>query len=142
MRYKTWAVMGWYCSPLFCQVAQRRASRGPVATPVPSKTLRPTFTHTPAKPTMTSAPNEPTAAPATATPEVPTDTPEPPTAAASPTSEVSRLTANGVVNVRSGPGTNYAQIGRLQAGQSFDITGKNPTGIGGSSTSTAGAVGY
>jgi hypothetical protein len=38
------------------------------------------------------------------------------------------LTANAVVNVRSGPGTNYAQIGRLQAGQSFVITGKNPTG--------------
>jgi hypothetical protein len=74
---------------------------------------------------MTSAPTE---VPATATPEVPTDTPEPPTAVASPTPEVSRLTANATVNVRSGPGTNYAQIGRLQAGQSFDITGKNPTG--------------
>jgi len=41
---------------------------------------------------------------------------------------VSRLTANATVNVRSGPGTNYAQIGRLQAGQSFVITGKNPAG--------------
>jgi hypothetical protein len=41
---------------------------------------------------------------------------------------VSRLTAPAAVNVRSGPGTNYAQIGRLQAGQSFAITGKNPSG--------------
>jgi hypothetical protein len=41
---------------------------------------------------------------------------------------VSRLTANATVNVRSGPGTNYARIGQLKAGQSFDITGKNPAG--------------
>jgi len=33
-----------------------------------------------------------------------------------------------VVNVRSGPGTNYSAIGRLQKGQSFPVTGKNPGG--------------
>ena len=67
-------------------------------------------------------------APATATPEAPTDMPSLLTAVASSTPEVSRLTAPAAVNVRSGPGTNYAQIGRLQAGQSFAITGKNPAG--------------
>jgi uncharacterized protein YraI len=126
MRYRIWAVIGAVLLTVaLSSCATSRGARGPVTTPVPTKTLRPTFTHTPAKPTMTSAP---TAVPATATPEAPTATPEPPTAVASPTSEVSRLTAPTAVNVRSGPGTNYAQIGRLQAGQSFAITGKNPAG--------------
>ena len=126
MRYRIWAVIGVVLLAVaLSSCITPRATRGPVTTPVPTKTLRPTFTHTPAQPTMTAAP---TVAPASATPEAPTDTPEPPTAVASPTSEVSRLSAPAAVNVRSGPGTNYAQIGRLQAGQSFVITGKNPAG--------------
>ena len=126
MRYRIWAVIGVVLlTVVLSSCITPRVARGPVTTPVPTKTLRPTFTHTPAKPTMTAAP---TAVPASATPEAPTSAPEPPTAVPSPTSEVSRLTANASVNVRSGPGTNYAQIGRLQAGQSFVITGKNPTG--------------
>jgi len=126
MRSKFWAVIGAVLLTVALSgCATSRGARGPVTTPVPTKTLRPTFTYTPAKPTMTS---EPTAVPPTATPAAPTATPEPPTVAPSPTSEVSRLTANASVNVRSGPGTNYPQIGRLQAGQSFDITGKNPAG--------------
>jgi len=126
MRSKFWAMIGAILLTVaLSSCATSRGARGPVTTPVPTKTLRPTFTYTPAKPTMTS---EPTAVPATATPAAPTATPEPPTAAPSPTSEVSRLTANASVNVRSGPGTNYPQIGRLQAGQSFVITGKNPAG--------------
>ena len=74
---------------------------------------------------MTAAPTE---VPATATSEAPAATPEPPTEVPSPTAEVSKLTANSSVNVRSGPGTNYPQVGRLQAGESYVITGKNPTG--------------
>jgi len=70
----------------------------------------------------------PTAVPPSATPEAPTATPEPPTEVPSPTSEVSRLTANATVNVRGGPGTSYARIGQMQAGQSFVITGKNAAG--------------
>ena len=126
MRYRIWAVIGVVLLAVaLSSCTTSRVARGPVTTPVPTKTLRPTFTHTPAKPTMTAAP---TAVPATATPEAPAATPEPPTEVPSPTSEVSRLTANAAVNVRSGPGTNYPQIGRLQAGQSFAITGKNPAG--------------
>jgi len=41
---------------------------------------------------------------------------------------VPRLTADKTVNVRSGPGTNYAAIGQLAAGETFEIIGKNPTG--------------
>lgn len=126
MRDRIWAAMGMVLLTLaLASCIPSRVARGPVSTPVPTKTLRPTFTNTPAKPTMTASP---TAAPATATPEAPTATPEPPTAVATPTPEVSRLTAPAAVNVRSGPGTNYAQIGRLQSGQSFVITGKNPAG--------------
>ena len=129
MRYRIWAAMGVVLLTVaLSSCIPSRVARGPVSTPVPTKTLRPTFTNTPAKPTMTASP---TAAPATATPEAPA-TPEPPTepptVVATPTPEVSRLTAPAAVNVRSGPGTNYAQIGRLQSGQSFVITGKNPAG--------------
>jgi hypothetical protein len=38
------------------------------------------------------------------------------------------LTANQTVNVRRGPGTNYAVMGRLTAGQAFPVTGKNERG--------------
>ena len=126
MRYRICAVIGVALLAIaLSSCTTSRTARGPVTTPVPTKTLRPTFTHTPAKPTMTAAP---TAVPATATSEAPTAIPEPPTEVPSPTSEVSKLTANAGVNVRSGPGTNYPQVGRLQAGQTFVITGKNPTG--------------
>ena len=126
MRYRIWAALGVILLTVaLSSCINTRTARGPVGTPVPTKTLRPTFTSTPAEPTLTPAP---TAVPATATPEVPTAAPEPPTEVPSPTPEAAKLTANATVNVRSGPGTNYAQIGRLQTGQSFDITGKNPAG--------------
>jgi uncharacterized protein YgiM (DUF1202 family) len=126
MRFRIWTVIGVVLLTVaLSSCTTSRVARGPVATPVPTKTLRPTFTNTPAKPTMTAAP---TAVPPSATPEAPTATPEPPTEVPSPTPEVSRLTANATVNVRSGPGTNYARISQLTAGQSFVITGKNPAG--------------
>ena len=126
MRYRIWAVLAMAVLAIgLSSCTASRTARGPVTTPVPTKTLRPTFTHTPAKPTMTAAPTE---VPATATSEAPAATPEPPTEVPSPTAEVSKLTANSSVNVRSGPGTNYPQVGRLQAGESYVITGKNPTG--------------
>jgi hypothetical protein len=126
MRYRIWAVIGVVLLTVaLSSCTTGRVARGTVGTPVPTKTLRPTFTNTPAKPTVTPSPTE---VPATATPEAPTDTPVPPTDEPSPTPEASKLTANSAVNVRSGPGTSYAQIGRLQAGQSFIITGKNSAG--------------
>lgn len=98
----------------------------PTAAPLPpTKTPKPTFTATPA---WTATPVIfPTATPipATATPE-PTATPEiPPTATPEPGVH---LTAGQNVNVRSGPGTNYPQIGTLQTGASHQVTAKNSDG--------------
>jgi len=75
------------------------------ATPVPT----PTPTHTP-------------------TP-VPTPTPEfTPTPMPTPTPSTPQLVVNGTYNVRTGPSTNYARAGQVQAGQTLDIVGKNPDG--------------
>jgi uncharacterized protein YraI len=110
----------------------------------PTKTPKPTFTPTPDwTPTSlaypTTAPEvQVTAAPAENTPEAAataggeaqaTTAPE---ATAAPTeapaATVTRFTANQNVNVRSGPGTVYPAIGRLTAGQSFDVAGRNDAG--------------
>ena len=104
----------------------------PTATPMPpTKTPKPTFTFTPnVTPTPlvipTATPLPATATPrATATPVQPTATPVPPSPTPLP---APKLTANQSVNVRRGPGTNYAIVGSLDAGQSFDVIGKNPAG--------------
>ncbi|GAB4557462.1 MAG: hypothetical protein Kow0047_01760 [Anaerolineae bacterium] len=101
-------------------------------TPTPTRTPRPTFTPTPAPPDINEPQTESQtaageqAAQPTPTPEPPTPTPEPPTPTPIPTPF---LTVSGdTVNLRSGPGTNYARVGQAQAGQRFDITGKNPAG--------------
>ena len=105
------------------------AGLSPEATPVPpTKTPKPTFTATPDwTPTPeifpTATPVPPTPMPAMPATPLPTIAPPPPTPIPNP-----RLTASQTVNVRGGPGTNYARIGQLTAGQSFDITGKNPAG--------------
>ncbi|MCB0114925.1 MAG: SH3 domain-containing protein [Caldilineaceae bacterium] len=52
--------------------------------------------------------------------QAPTDTPVPPADPA--------VVTNQGMNVRSGPGTNYAVVGSAQAGQRFIVTGKNPQG--------------
>ena len=140
MRYRIWAVIGvMLLTVALSSCGTLRVARSTVGTPVPTKTLRPTFTNTPARPALTPSPMPsapmlpaPTALPATATPEASAATIEPPTAApptATATSDAASLTVtNASVNVRSGPGTNYANIGRASRGQSFVVTGKNPTG--------------
>lgn len=115
-----------------------RISRGPANTPIPTKTLRPTFTATVPKPTLTPSPtaaaaSQPVAgdqAPAgPAATEAPTATAEPPTAEPSPTPEPAAFTVDSAtLNVRSGPSTAFAVIGRLSNSQSFPITGKNNDG--------------
>lgn len=101
------------------------ASVAPEPAPVPpTKTPKPTFTPTPDwTPTSvvfpTFTPVEPTATPEpTATEVPPTETPVP----------EARLTASQNVNVRSGPSTAYPAIGRLGAGESFVVTGRNSAG--------------
>jgi hypothetical protein len=126
MRFRYWAMIG--LAMALVVVAGCRGDRPGqgFGTPVPTKTLRPTFTYTPAVPT---------AVPPTATPEIPpTATPEPaspmPEAPTStPTPEKAAFTVTGTtVNVRGGPGTAYPRVGQLRAGQTFEITGKNATG--------------
>jgi uncharacterized protein YraI len=52
-----------------------------------------------------------------------------PTPAATATPSVAQITASdGLVNVRSGPATDYPKIGEVQQGQSFKITGQNDAG--------------
>ena len=68
----------------------------------------------------------------TATPTpAPTDTPTP-TATSTPTptatSTSPTVSINRTMNVRAGPGTNYAVIGQATAGSEYTISGKNPAG--------------
>ena len=110
-------------------LALSAACVAPVATPAPpTKTPKPTFTPTPAWTPTTQVFPTATPVPPTATPEAtatPAPTEVPPTATPIP---APRLTANQTVNVRRGPGTNYAVIGSLSGGQSAEVTGKNPAG--------------
>jgi hypothetical protein len=104
----------------------------PQATPPPpTKTPKPTFTATADwSPTPVVFPTA-TPVPATPTPQPPaaTDTPAPTEPPPTPTpNPVARLVASQTVNVRQGPGTNYPLIGKIEAGQSFEVTGKNPAG--------------
>jgi len=93
----------------------------PTATPVPQPTATPipaTATPLPPSPTPTTAPATPTAVPVTQ----PTDTPAPPTATPTPAPQV---VADGPINVRSGPGTDYPVVSALQTGESAAIIGVN-----------------
>lgn len=120
-------------------IALLLAACGPAATPTPEPTLarplRPTFTPTPV------STDTPTAIPPTPTPEAtptpaPTDTPEtePPSPTpepATPTPEpapVAIVGGTGRVNVRSGPGTNYAVRGQVSSGTSLAIVARNEAG--------------
>jgi hypothetical protein len=121
-----------------CANALGGGRRGSTATPGPIKTLRPTFTSTPAKPKPTVTPGGAAQAPAgqAATVASPTSSPLPasPTPAPSPTpvppsptpeKATMKVSSVGATNVRSGPGTAFAKVGEVQQGQSFEITGKN-----------------
>lgn len=101
-------------------------------TPAPVKTLRPTFTHTPAQPTEPPATATPEIPP-TATPEPATPTPEvPPTETAVPASatpEAASLTVTSqTANLRSGPGTGFGRVGQVSSGETYEVTGKNQAG--------------
>lgn len=89
-------------------------------------------------PTTASAPIpslKPTAAPSTQVPAAPValtpvPTAAPPTVSPPPTEPPIPVfwVEQGPVNARSGPGTAYAVVAKLQPGQRFPITGRNPTG--------------
>ena len=139
-------VRNWRLACLGLTAALLLAACGNQATPepTPTRTPRPTFTPTPQGQvannqlfqTPTLDPNQPTPtevfilppdtpAPPTDTPPPPTDTPAP---TLEPTVQPAAVFSGQVVNVRSGPGTSYGLIGRLNAGQRYPATGKNPDG--------------
>jgi hypothetical protein len=118
---------------------------GAEATPLPTRTPLPTFTPTPEGGQPEAAPPaqdqtdtqaQPPAAPATAdstadSEQVVINTPAPaetPTVAPSPTSAAAQVTTNDIVNIRTGPGTNYGLAGSAQVGETFRVTGKNAAG--------------
>jgi hypothetical protein len=81
--------------------------------------MRPTFTPT-TVPTDTPAPTD--------TP-VPTDTPTPlPTDTPTPATPKAKIGGDGQVNVRSGPGTAYPEIGQVPTGSELEISGQNAAG--------------
>lgn len=104
-------------------------------TPLPAPTLHPTFTPTVIPPSPTPEPPTSTPVPPSPTPERPTPeqaaatleppAPEQPTAApAPPQVEITAAT----VNLRSGPGTNYARVSQAARGQRLDILARNNAG--------------
>lgn len=106
---------------------------------VPELNRKITETPTPARsPTPTASPSRPIATASATASGTPTATPAPPTAtatstatlepSATPTPLLSLIVTNASVNVRSGPGTVYAVIGALRAGQTATITGRNTAG--------------
>jgi uncharacterized protein YraI len=120
----------------------------PAAEPLdPTRTPIPTFTPTQASPTIDAVATQVSEAPVAVATEIagapsgdqaaaptaaqeavpPTDTP-PAEPTATPTPERAIAVAAQGMNVRSGPGTNYAVIGAAQAGDQFMITGKDNSG--------------
>lgn len=110
---------------------------GAQATPLPTRTPLPTFTPTVE---VAVAPQEPVQeqpqtqeqpqAEQPAQDQQPTQPAqaEEPTPEPTPTPQAAQLVLNDVVNIRSGPGTNYGLLGSGQQGAVFSITGKNPDG--------------
>ena len=100
-----------------------------LAPPTPIPTATPTAEPTPTPPPPTPTPEVPTPTPAA---ELPTPTPNPPTSTSDPPTSTPipkpQVVVKSNVNVRSGPGTAYPRLGTLEAGQQFDIVGRNQAG--------------
>lgn len=102
------------------------AALPPTATPAPPTATPVPPTATPVPPTNTPVPPTATPIPPTATPVPPTATPEPPTA--TPTIAKPMAAPKQNINLRAGPGTEYAVAGSAKAGQPLEIVGKNQAG--------------
>ncbi|MEI2689805.1 MAG: SH3 domain-containing protein [Anaerolineae bacterium] len=99
------------------------AACGPAATPTPEPTptrpARPTFT-----PTVI-----PTDTPVLTPTSLPTETPIPlPTDTPTPAAPKAIIGGDGQVNVRSGPGTAYAEAGQVATGTELEIVSSNAAG--------------
>jgi len=92
----------------------------PTPVPTPTRTPKPTFTPAPAAtdtPIPTNTPNVPP----------PSDTPSsPPTPVSTPTpiSQPEVTVATKVLNVRSGPGTNYGRVKQAKEGERLKVVGR------------------
>lgn len=100
------------CSFLF--VGCQTPSELPTSTPASAPTTRPTRTTEPTRQQSSSPSAQPSA------------TQDPPTVTSTPVSLTVTATQN--VNVRSGPGTNFSIIGKLQQGESALLKGKSSDG--------------
>lgn len=96
----------------------------------PTRTPLPTFT--PVQPTQVviiiPTPTEtplPTATPVPTETPVPTDTPPPPAEPTATPVSAPQVSMSQVINVRSGPGTGYARVGQVDAGDTSDVLGRN-----------------
>ncbi|MEZ4767774.1 MAG: SH3 domain-containing protein [Caldilineales bacterium] len=119
----------------------------PTPTPPPQRALRPTFTPTATKEATAEAvvqapeetptppaeqpqeqpaaqPDQPAEQPPTEQPPTPTEPPAEPTATPTPFLIVS----NDVANARSGPGTDYQQVGELPQGAELTVLARNDGG--------------
>ncbi len=94
----------------------------PTSTPTITPTLLPTATVTPT-PTLT-----PTSTPTSTPIPTPTPTPIPPTPTITPTPAAQLTIAGESINVRSGPGLVFPVIGTARQGETYNVTGTNPTG--------------
>jgi uncharacterized protein YraI len=96
-------------------------ARAPTPMPTPTRTPKPTFT---LAPTATDTPI-PTNTPNVATP-TDTSSPPPPTPVPTPTPipQPEATVATKVLNVRSGPGTNYSRVKQVKEGERLKVTGR------------------
>lgn len=136
----------WLLSCLLTVFVLAGCPQTPAAQPLePTRTPMPTFTPTVAvaggdlpvveAPTtavaqepVAQAPATEAAAPVATQPVTSTNTPPPAEPTATATAAAAEAVASQGINVRGGPGTNYAIIGAAQAGDRFVIKGKDPTG--------------
>lgn len=100
------------CSFLF--VGCQTPSELPTSTPASAPTTRPTRTTEPTRQQSSSPSAQPSA------------TQDPPTVTSTPVPLTVTATQN--VNVRSGPGTNFSIVGKLQQGESAPLKGKSSDG--------------
>lgn len=100
------------CSFFF--IGCQAPSESPTLTPSSVPTTRPT------------RPTEPTSQPSSSPSAQPSATQDPPTVTSTPVPLT--VTAKQTVNVRSGPGTNFSIVGKLQQGESAPLKGKSSDG--------------
>jgi len=113
-------VLGSALGCLGCPLTSLLTARAPTPVLIPTRTPKPTFTPAPTgtdTPIPTNTPDVPT----------PTDTPSsPPTPVPTPTPipQPEATVATKVLNIRSGPGTNYGRVRQVEEGERLKVIGR------------------